>query len=777
MQSGSRASDDEGSPSALRVRVRGIVQGVGFRPFVWQLAHRHGLTGWVRNTSEAVEISVEGGPAGLAAFVEGLRTEAPPRAVVEEVTASEAPPEGATDFVIVPSRAVPGGSQLVSADLATCPDCLRELFDPADRRYRHPFINCTNCGPRATIIDDVPYDRPSTTMAPFKMCPACQAEYEDPANRRFHAQPNACPACGPRVRLLDASGEPAGSSDPIVEAAALLRAGKIVAVKALGGYHLACDAASEEAVACLRERKVRPGKPFAVMFADVAKAREACVISPAEAESLESHRRPVVLVEARRESRVLAPAVSPGLAEIGAMLPATPLHHLLCREARRPLVMTSGNRSEEPICIDEAEALQRLGGIADFFLVHDRAVRSRYDDSVLRVDSGGEALVRRARSFAPEPVVLATDAPAILAVGAHLKQTFCLLRGAHAIISQHLGDLDTPAAMGNFTATLDLYEKLFRFSPEIVACDLHPDYASTRFAKGLGLPLIEVQHHHAHIAACAAEHGLADPVVGVSLDGTGYGPDATVWGGEILVSDPTGFRRAAHLRAVPLPGGDAAVRRPYRMALAYMREADPGSYEEAAARFFPEVDRSEVSVVARQCERGFLSPRTSSAGRLFDAVAALAGLGRVVSHEGEAAMLLEAAMDETAEGSYEVPIVAGDEGLVLDGVAAFAEAAGGLARGLSAATISARFHRGLALGLAEATRRVATEEGIRNVCLSGGCFQNATLTRLLSERLTAGGLSVFIPRQVPCNDGGIALGQAAVAAARVAGGGDGHPVS
>jgi hydrogenase maturation protein HypF len=733
---------------ARRIEVRGVVQGVGFRPFVWRLAERHGVAGRVRNASGVVEIHAEGPPGAIEAFAAALASEAPPLSLVEAVSWTPAAVEGLGGFDV--DASVDGaGVRLVSADAATCTACLAELFDPDDRRFRYPFINCTDCGPRFTIIEALPYDRERTSMRAFPMCDECRREYEDPGDRRFHAEPVACPACGPRVSLLGV----ADADDPIEIATALLRAGGVVALKGLGGFHLACDATDEYAVARLRDRKRRPDKPFAVMVPDAAAARRWFAPTPPELDVLSSWQAPIVLMPA---ARPLAPSVAPGFARHGVMLPSTPLHHLLLRAVDRPLVMTSGNASEEPICITNEDAAGRLAPIADAVLVHGRDIVARYDDSVVRVRTGDVApsVVRRARSSAPTPVDLAIDAAPTLGTGALLHGAFCLANGGKAFLSQHVGDLDTEEAMAAYREALDRFLEVFRIEPEIVAHDRHPDFMTSRFAASFGLPTVAVQHHHAHVAATMAERGLDGEVLGLAFDGLGLGDDGTVWGGELLVCSAGAYRRVGRLRQVVQPGGDAATRDPVRMALAHANDA--GMLDAAIDRLG--AAPALVSVVERQIETGLASPRTSSAGRLFDAVAAIAGVCRSASYEGQPAMLLEEAVRDRVGTSGPTPVVERlpDGLLELDTRPLIRDAFG-------PGDVAARFHTGFAALIAEAAITAAADAGLDRVVLGGGVFQNDRLTTELGARLTAAGLRVFLPRQVPIGDGGIALGQVLVA--------------
>jgi hydrogenase maturation protein HypF len=743
--------------------VRGIVQGVGFRPFVYNLARRLHLGGFVCNQTGTLLIEVEGATPSLDHFLGELADRPPPLAQIEHLSWERRPPCGEDEFRIETSTADAASPVFISPDVAACPDCLAELFDPADRRFGYPFLNCTNCGPRLTIITGAPYDRPRTTMASFVMCPACRAEYDDPSDRRFHAQPTACADCGPSLRLLDAAGRPVVTPDPLAHFVAALRAGRIGALKGLGGYHLACDARDAAAVAELRRRKHRDEKPFAVMVADGTAAEVLADVGPDERTLLLSPRAPIVLLR-KGPPGAVAEEVAPRNPHLGVMLPYTPLHHLLLRAAGGPLVMTSGNRSDEPIAYRDDEALEKLAGIADLFLVHDRPIHLRCDDSVTRVVDGIELPVRRSRGYAPRPVGLPFDCPRpILAVGGQLKATFALGRGRQAFLSHHLGDLDHFEAYRAFEKDVALYEQLFGVAPQVIAHDLHPDYATTGFAREqsarLGLPLLAVQHHHAHMASCLAENGLDEPVIGVSFDGTGFGTDGAIWGGEFLVGDYRTFRRAAHLRYVGLPGGDRAVREPWRVAVAHLADAQ-AELPALEARRSP----VELRTGRRMLERGLNSPRTSSAGRLFDAVAALAGVRDHVSYEGQAAIELEwLAAGVAADGAY--PFDLGGVPLVVDTRPLIRAVATDVKRGVGAALVGRRFHSTLVDVIAAVCGRLRAETGLGAVALSGGVFLNALLTREVGARLGTDGFRVFRHRQVPPNDGGLSLGQLAVAAA------------
>ncbi len=772
---------------AVSLHVTGVVQGVGFRPFVYNLARSLGIRGWVRNTSEGVFCLAEGDPDAVDAFVRRIRDDAPPMAVVEAVIAEEVDPEGHEEFTIASSAAAPDAMTLVSPDIATCASCEEELGEPGDRRYRYPFINCTNCGPRFTIIGDVPYDRPMTSMRDFPMCPECAAEYADPADRRFHAQPDACFVCGPRLYLnapdapaewrwtpdreatprphRDREAERKRSDAILARTAELLRDGSIVAVKGLGGFQLACDATDERGVASLRERKRRWGKPLAVMVPDVDAARAFCHVSDAEEALLTGTRRPIVLLRLRERPETLAPSVAPGLAELGVMLPYTPLHRLLLEAVGRPLVMTSGNLSEEPIAMENAEAIERLAAIADAFLLHDRGILSRYDDSVTRVVAGAEAPVRRARGFAPFPLKLPfTSDIHILAAGPEQKNTFTLVRDDYAFVSQHIGDMENAETLEHFETTLALYERLFRVRPELVAYDLHPEYLSTKLALDLGLPMVGVQHHHAHIASVTAEHGVSGTVIGVALDGTGYGTDGHIWGGEVLLGDWASFERFAHLAEMPLPGGAAAIRRPARMALGAL-EATGLLEHPGAAPLRSRLAEGEESTLRAMIAQGINTPPTSSAGRLFDAVAALAGVRDDALYEGQAAIELEAIADPAAGGAYAFGYTEGAPG-VIESAPVLEAVLDDIAAGVPVSAISARFHRAVGAAIVDACARARERTGVRTVALAGGVFMNRLVCEGAVRGLAEADMTPLTHVRLPANDGGVSFGQAVVAWAR-----------
>ena len=753
-----------GPRAARKLEINGIVQGVGFRPFVYRLARELNLCGQVANTAEGVEIVLEGAAGDIEDFCRELRRQSPPLARIAAIRVLQCAASQREDFTIVQSRSAARRTAFISPDVAVCRDCLREMNDPADRRHRYPFINCTNCGPRYTIIGGIPYDRAATSMRRFTMCVRCQDEYDDPADRRFHAQPNACPQCGPQVALHDHRGRRLSAQDPIAQAAQLLQQGRILAVKGLGGFHLAVNAVDDAAVAELRRRKHREQKPLALMSADLERVGCYAQFDEKERELLTSPVRPIVMLE-KRQPNDISPRVSPSNRRYGVMLPYTPLHHLLLDAGFTALVMTSANPSGEPIVRGNREAFERLAGIADYFLVHDREIYQRCDDSIAAVVDGRPRLLRRSRGHVPAPIFLARPAPPVLACGAELKNTVCLTRDRAVFLSQHIGDLENAAAEAFFRKTIAHLEGILDIAPRIVACDRHPDYRSSRFARAQeGVERVEVQHHHAHIAACLAENGHAGPVIGLAFDGTGYGDDGTVWGGEVLLADLKTCRRLAHLRPVPLPGGDAAVRQPWRMALSYLVQLWGPGLENLDLPLLEALTPEQVRVVSRMAVRGIHSPPTSSLGRLFDAVAALCGLRREAAFEGQAAMELEATARRTDhcyafgwDGSEDRVI---DTGGIIRGVVR------DLRHAVPAAEVSGRFHTTLVRLFTELSARLADQTGVKTVALSGGVFQNRLLLTGLSRSLSKAGMTVLTHRLVPANDGGICLGQAAIAAAR-----------
>ncbi len=752
---------------ALRIHVSGVVQAVGFRPWAWGEATRLGLAGRVRNSSSGVEIAIEGAAGAVAAFLAALRAGGPPLARIDRLDVEEAAVRGFTGFSILSSLPEPGASLPVAPDLALCADCLRELRDPADRRHAYPFLNCTQCGPRFTIVLDIPYDRPVTTMSRFPLCADCAREYADPADRRFHAQPVACPACGPRLWLEEGGAPAAAGAVALRRARALLREGATVAVKGIGGWHLACDAASAAAVARLRERKRRVEKPLALMAADPATIARHAEVSPVALSLLESPAHPVVLLPRRRDAAI-APGVAPRRDRLGFMLAYAPLHHLLL-DPGDVLVMTSGNLSEEPIAHEDDDARRRLSPLADALLGHDRPIHVRCDDSVVAVWRGGPYPFRRARGYAPLPVPLPFPVPPLLAAGGELKNTFCLGREARAYPSHHIGDLSDWETLCAYEAAVAHYERLFRVAPEAFAHDLHPDYQATRYATAragaAGRPAIAVQHHHAHIAACLADNGLvgAEPVIGVAFDGTGLGDDGAIWGGEFLVADYAGYRRAARLAYVPLPGGDAAARHPWRVALGWLRQAGlPWAPELPPVA---EATPDGLAALDAQLRAGLNSPPTSSLGRLFDAVASLAGICHHATYEAQAACELETAARRAGPAPAGVSPYAFtlEDGLV-DPAPVIRAVAADVAAGRPAPVVAASFHAAVADMVREVCLLLRRETGLQRVALSGGVWQNLLLLELAVARLEAAGFAVLTHRAVPANDGGLALGQLAIAA-------------
>ena len=760
--------------AAKHIHITGVVQGVGFRPFVYGLATRYGLRGWVCNTSAGVDIEVDGSDETLDRFVAALTAEAPPLARIESVVVSAIDTNGSTSFEIRHSASNPADFLPISPDITLCEDCKRELFDPHDRRYHYPFINCTNCGPRFTIIKDIPYDRPLTTMADFVLCEDCAREYADPLNRRFHAQPVACPKCGPKVWLVDKETSRQDGNSAMDAVRQLLADGKIVAIKGLGGFHLACDATNDGAVAELRRRKGRIDKPFALMASSMEAIEQFCEVTPEERALLESNEHPIVLL--KKKAADISQHVAPGQSTLGVMLPYTPLHELLfvgqdafpqtARDSVLPnaLVMTSGNFSEEPIATENDDALSRLAPLADACLLHDRDIHVRCDDSVVRVFEGKELPIRRSRGYAPYPVKLPFTVPTILAAGAELKNTFCVTRDNYAFLSHHIGDLENYETLKSFDDGIAHFERLFRIGPEIIAYDLHPNYLATRYALDRaerdGLKSIGVQHHHAHIAACLAENNWRgdQPVIGVAFDGTGYGADGAIWGGEFLIADYRGFERAAHLDYMPLPGGDAATRRPYRIALSYLYQAGiQWDNDLAPVRVANSI---EQAAIRKQIESGINAISTSSMGRLFDAVASICDVRQAVNYEGQAAIEFEALTDEAEEGSYRFEIE--PERVKIGGLirAVVADVRSGVPTPL----IAARFHNGLAQLVLETCETMRRERGLQEVALSGGVWQNVTLLRKTLQRLRAAQFTVYVHHLVPPNDGGLALGQAIIAA-------------
>lgn len=747
-----------------KIIIEGIVQGVGFRPFIYQLAQSFGLAGSVCNDTRGVTIEVEGDELTLVQFVDAIKSEKPPLAVIQSLDVEQMSVTGESDFRILQSSLDESRRAQVAPDTYVCDDCLQELFDPDDRRFRYPFINCTNCGPRYTIVTGIPYDRPLTTMADFPLCKACQEEYDNPLSRRFHAQPNACPECGPQLCLLDKEGARVVSADPLRETVARLKAGQIVAVKGLGGYHLAVDAGNHKAVLELRRRKRRDEKPFALMVKDLDSARQFTYVNDDEAKLLVGPERPIVLLQ-KREGHGLADEVAPDNRYLGIMLPYTPLHHLLLQDDFKALVMTSANLSDEPISFEDNEALTRLSGIADVFLGHNRRIYTRTDDSIARVMAGHPLLLRRSRGFVPRGIALQKDVPSILAVGAELKNAVCLTRGDRAFLSQHVGDLKNLEVYDSFKKTIKHLQSILEVVPAMVAHDLHPDYDSTRFAlEESGLEPIAVQHHHAHLASCLAEHGVEEPAIGVIFDGIGYGTDGNVWGGEFLVGDAKAFQRVGHFNYQAMPGGDLATRQPWRMALSYLLSI----YGEVPPelKVFDGIPANEKRLVTQATVKGINAPLTSSCGRLFDAVAAILGLRQIVSFEGQAAMQLEMVADPDQRTSY--PYLLSEDGghLHFDPTPMLAAIIDGRAAGVSVAEIAGRFHCTLAEMVEEMCAEISKRTSLKRVVLSGGVFQNCLLTELTVSRLEMSGFEVLTHSLVPPNDGGLALGQAVVASTK-----------
>jgi len=745
-----------------KATINGIVQGVGFRPFIYHLARRNGLGGYVANTGLGVDIEVEGEPGKIESFFEEIHTQKPPLARFTHVEMQYLPPRRFRDFVIRKSQAHTSRSVLVSPDVSVCKDCLREMNDPGDRRYRYPFINCTNCGPRYTIIKDVPYDREKTSMASFAMCERCREEYEEPADRRFHAQPIACWDCGPHVGLHKRSGKPMARVDPILGTCDLLKSGRVLAIKGLGGFHLAVDATNEKAVERLRERKQREEKPLALMSRSIEKIQQYAQMSDLEAEILHSPERPIVLLRKKKQSTI-ASQVAPRNCCFGVMLPYAPLHELILQHGFLALVMTSGNMSEEPIAIDNEEAFRRLSGIADYFLIHNRDIYLRNDDSVARVVGEKVRMIRRSRGYVPLPVTLDQTIRPILACGPFLANTVCLGKDKNAFLSQHVGDLENMEAFEAFERTIDHLKAILEIDPEVIAYDLHPDYLSTQYAmKQEGVCKVGVQHHHAHIASCMAENSMSGRVIGLAMDGSGYGTDGTIWGGEILLADFQSFERVGHFQNVPLPGGEAAIREPWRMAVAYLYHAFGKDFLRLPIDFVRGLDRRQADIILTMIERGINSPQTSSCGRLFDGVAALLGLRDRASYRGQAAVELEMQIGD-GEGRYAVHLREGETGVIIPQTSMIHGVVSDLIEGVDRKTISRKFHNTLVRVFTDACITVRHQRDLNRVVLSGGVFQNAFLLRKLERILLASGFEVYSHSLIPTNDGGISLGQAMVA--------------
>ncbi len=763
---------EEETSKRLFIHITGIVQGVGFRPFIYSLATRFSLSGFVLNDTSGVKIEVEGEGKKIAEFLEHITLDAPPLALIEKINCRQFSPIGYHHFEIRKSRKEKEKFVLISPDISICSDCLRELFDKADRRYRYPFINCTNCGPRFSIIENIPYDRARTTMREFKMCSECQSEYDDPLNRRFHAQPNACEFCGPRVSLFDNKGRKIHTLDPIKTSAGFLQKGYIVAVKGLGGFHLACDAANKTAVETLRKRKYREDKPFALMALDVEKIKEFCWVSEYEQRLLLSPRRPILILRKKKDCR-LPDEIAPRNKCLGMMLPYTPLHYLLLKEAGMVLVMTSGNISDEPIAYKNKDAFKKLGGIANYFLIHNRKIQTRIDDAVTRIFDDQEMIIRRSRGYVPQPIKVSLffEEP-VLAVGGELKNTFCLATRNYAFLSHHIGDLENLSALTSFEEGIEHFLRVFHASPRIVACDLHPDYLSTKFAQeycqhsSIRTELISVQHHHAHIVSCLIDNRREGKVIGVAFDGVGLGTDRRIWGGEFLVADLTDFTRVAQLKYLPLPGGEKAIREPWRMAVTYLNEVYGPDFLSLPLPFLENMEKDKIMLLLEIIKKRINSPLTSSVGRLFDAVSALTGVRNRVNYEGQAAIELEMLVEENEKGSYPFEICAQEKIILIDPQAIIESIVSDLMKGEGKEVMAARFHNTIVEIILQTCKKIREKLGLNEVALSGGVFQNVYLLKKTCDLLVKAGFSVYTHHQVPPNDGGICLGQAAVASTR-----------
>lgn len=760
----------------VQIQIEGIVQGVGFRPFVFSLARKRSLRGRVLNNSTGVLIDVEGEYDSVQQFIADIRSHPPILSHIESVQCAETPElANYRDFRIIASYSEGETFVPISPDIATCADCLRELLDPQDRRYRYPFINCTNCGPRFTIIEDVPYDREKTTMRDFSMCDFCRAEYENPLDRRFHAEPTACPSCGPRLFLVDSNGyeielDPEGREDAISRTRLLLSQGKVVAIKGIGGFHLACDALNVRAVERLRQRKYREEKPFAMMASSIEAIRKYCFVSGAEEELLSSPCRPIVLLE-KRENTSIPQAIAPGVNTLGFMLPYSPLHYLLFENLDHPLVLTSGNVSDEPISYENEDAKKRLKNITDYFLLYDRRIHMRTDDPVTRVYEGRELILRRSRGYAPRPVKTAFNfEKEILACGAELKNTFCFARDDYAFISHHIGDLENLETLQSYKEGIEHFRRLFHLQPEVVAYDLHPEYLSTKYAHSLeDIPTkLGVQHHHAHIASCMADNRIDGDVIGVAMDGLGFGADDHLWGGEFFIANFREAERIAHLDYIPMPGGSKAIREPWRMAAIYLHRAVGSNFLNLDIPFVRKLDRRAWTTLQRMAETGTNSPETSSMGRLFDAVSSLLNLRGIINYEGQAAIELEAIADQSCAGRYEFEVA--ENGSIIRAETVMRQTVEDVLDGVSPRIVSAKFHLGVAHLIASLAHKIRDERRLNRIALSGGVFQNMFLLKKTCQTLKSDGFEVFTHARVPPNDGGISLGQAAVANARLASG-------
>lgn len=738
----------------LKLTVKGIVQGVGFRPFIYSLAKKYALNGFVLNNTEGVEIEVEGEHQNLREFIKDIRRASPPISSIEAIEETQLPFFGYKEFVIKESAKKDVSSLLISPDIATCDDCLRELFDPKDRRLGYPFINCTNCGPRFTIIKDIPYDRPRTTMSKFVMCKDCREEYENPQNRRFHAQPNACHVCGPKIFLIDRAGKEI-RGNPIKETVRLLKQGKIVAIKGLGGFHLACDASNYEVVARLRQRKYREDKPLAIMVRDLNSIREVCQVSKEEAKLLCSPRRPIVLLK-KRHTRVIAENVTPNNNYLGVMLPYTPVHTLIMRESNLFLIMTSGNISDEPIIYENDVAIEKLNSIADYFLLNDRDIHTRCDDSVARIFKNKEMLLRRSRGYVPYPIKLAFNFDSeIIATGAHLKNTFCLGRENYAFLSHHIGDLENVEALKAFEQGIEHFKHLFYIKPKIIAYDLHPRYLSTQYALSIeGVRKIGVQHHFAHIASCLAENKVSDKVIGVAFDGTGYGLDGRIWGGEFIIGNLKKLERVGHFKYVGMPGGEVAIKEPWRMALTYLLYAFGDDADK-----FKEFDAQKFELL----KKGINAPLTSSVGRLFDGISSILGIRDFANYEGQPAIALEMVSDESVDETYQFELQDVNGMIIVDPKSMILQLVKDRDEGKELSEIGGKFHNFVRDAILKVCSILRNKYSINKVALSGGVFQNMLLLEKTYDSLLEKGFEVYIQRLVPTNDGGISLGQAVLA--------------
>jgi len=756
------------SRKRIRYFFSGIVQGVGFRPFIYRVAVKYSLTGFVQNTPEGVIAETEGTADALASFVADVQNKFPPLAHVTQIETSEIAARHDNTFVIIPSVAQGQADVHITPDAATCPDCLKELSDSTNRRYRYPFTNCTNCGPRLTIINAIPYDRANTSMSCFSLCETCRAEYENPADRRFHAEPNACPVCGPRLKLFDAAGNPVKTDDPVQTVINFLLSGHILAIKGLGGFHLSVDAGNDEAVKKLRSRKYREEKPLAIMARDINAARQIAEIGSEEEKLLTSPQRPIVLLK-KIKSTLLSDLIAPDVPNLGIMLPYTPLHHLLLKDEFTALVMTSANQVDEPICIGNREALERLRGIADYFLVHNRDILVRCDDSIAIVADKRPRLLRRARGHVPQPLQLKDSYPLILALGGQLKTAQCILKGNYAFVSPHIGDMETPQARDFFHESITLMKKITESDPNVIACDYHPAYYSTKAAQELHADkIIRVQHHHAHIVSCMAENRIEGKVIGLAMDGTGYGMDGNAWGGEFLIADETGFERFGHLQYIVLPGGEKAIHEPWRIAVSLLKMAYGSSWQAIAKRLDLISDNNQIELFDKIIDGKINSPLSSGLGRLFDGVAALLGARRQVSFEGQAAMGLEMLATGSSGEPYPFEIIsAKDEPRILDVTATVKAIVAAMEAGQSSNKIAASFHQTIINAFASMADKMRKETGLVRVALSGGCFQNKILLEGTVDKLRNSGFDVYCHQQVPANDGGISLGQAVVAASMI----------